>query len=152
MENAVALVNCKECGKEVAQLAKACPHCGIADPGVKPQETLIAALVVAALIGAFVWWMWPSSSHDTRQSSKQTQSPSDGLDKALDDPVLKESARKAITSSGHWCGRVESIMYDPFESSPNLRVFRVFCDDGTEAVNYQVSFDRDFGNGVVKEL
>ena len=29
----MALVNCKECGKQVSTTAKTCPHCGVDNPG-----------------------------------------------------------------------------------------------------------------------
>lgn len=33
----MALVNCKECGKEVSDKAASCPHCGISAPGLEVQ-------------------------------------------------------------------------------------------------------------------
>jgi|GEM_PF-4850602 len=38
----MALLECKECSKEVSSEAVTCPHCGIAAPGV-PDKTIEAA-------------------------------------------------------------------------------------------------------------
>lgn len=38
----MALVPCKECGKEISDQAKVCPNCGISDPGTYgPGELVI---------------------------------------------------------------------------------------------------------------
>ena len=43
----MALIDCKECGKEISSEAPACPHCG------KPQKTS-NKLVIVRIVGVFV--------------------------------------------------------------------------------------------------
>lgn len=45
----MAITNCKECKKEVSSKAKACPHCGVKEPGAKKSDT-IGGIIVMLLI------------------------------------------------------------------------------------------------------
>lgn len=46
----MALSNCKECGKEVSNTAKACPHCGVKKPVPRSEkETFIGLAILAAI-------------------------------------------------------------------------------------------------------
>lgn len=47
----MAMTKCKECGKEVSNKAKVCPHCGIKNPGLKMKE-VIGGLAIIGLIAA----------------------------------------------------------------------------------------------------
>lgn len=50
----MALVNCKECGKEVSKSASVCPNCGIKNPGVKAKDAIkgfALILVIFFIIG-----------------------------------------------------------------------------------------------------
>lgn len=46
----MALVNCKECKKEVSNSAKTCPHCGVKDPAVGAKQKFIGFLVLVAIV------------------------------------------------------------------------------------------------------
>ena len=56
----MALVPCRECGKEVSEQAEACPYCGIKTPSKKKRQrnliitTVITVLVLSLLIGGSV--------------------------------------------------------------------------------------------------
>lgn len=45
----MALVQCKECKNPVSTSAKLCPHCGVANPGVKLIHTIIGFGLLAAI-------------------------------------------------------------------------------------------------------
>ncbi|HEU0283269.1 MAG TPA: hypothetical protein VFQ99_05755 [Gallionella sp.] len=45
----MALINCKECGKEVSTEATACPHCG-AKPPKKSSGLMILFIIVGSVI------------------------------------------------------------------------------------------------------
>lgn len=45
----MALVKCKECGKEVSETANTCPHCGAKNPGITPAK------VGKGCLGVFVF-------------------------------------------------------------------------------------------------
>ncbi|MCS6258831.1 zinc ribbon domain-containing protein [Shewanella baltica] len=49
----MALVKCKECGKEVSKSAKTCPHCGIKDPGLKAGDIWKGIVVTFFVIFIF---------------------------------------------------------------------------------------------------
>lgn len=51
----MALKKCKECGKEISDSAKACPHCGAKSTATKIQElgcamTLLPIFIVLLLL------------------------------------------------------------------------------------------------------
>lgn len=54
----MALVKCTECGKDVAELADKCPHCGLnREPWYFNADILrsIAVLTVLAIVGLWYW-------------------------------------------------------------------------------------------------
>jgi len=61
----MALTKCKECGREVSASAKACPHCGIQNPGVTAKATLVGALAFVALIVGGVTWFVDATAPKT---------------------------------------------------------------------------------------
>ncbi|MCT8858317.1 zinc ribbon domain-containing protein [Shewanella xiamenensis] len=53
----MALVKCKECGKEVSETANTCPHCGAKNPGITPAKVgkgclgvFVFALIISTVI------------------------------------------------------------------------------------------------------
>ena len=47
----MALIKCKECGKEISEEARTCPNCGAkTDITKKKEENIITALIIAVLI------------------------------------------------------------------------------------------------------
>ncbi|EOU1316490.1 zinc-ribbon domain-containing protein [Klebsiella pneumoniae] len=65
----MALVKCKECGKEVAQSAKTCPHCGVATPYVQQKGGCLSLIVLVAVIAFIV-----SRCDDTEEKKPCDQS------------------------------------------------------------------------------
>ncbi len=57
----MGMVTCKECGKEVSDQAKACPHCGVDNPGSSCADTLAGLIVLALIAAVLLWWLWPES-------------------------------------------------------------------------------------------
>jgi hypothetical protein len=52
----MALAECRECGKEVSNSAKLCPHCGVSQPGKsKAQEMFVGALALIAMLALIGW-------------------------------------------------------------------------------------------------
>jgi len=56
----MALIRCRNCGRDVSHLAKTCPRCGVDDPGAAPSRTgdiaLGTFLVCTALLAGWTWW------------------------------------------------------------------------------------------------
>lgn len=75
----MALVKCKECGKEVASSAKTCPHCGIKDPGFGAKQKAGGCLGMIVIVGLISYWLASSDSDDKSPKSNQTAcKPTDG--------------------------------------------------------------------------
>jgi hypothetical protein len=51
----MALINCKECGKEISDKAESCPSCGMKMKNTKKGCSLPMLLVWAALFGVFLY-------------------------------------------------------------------------------------------------
>jgi hypothetical protein len=53
----MALVPCRECGKEVSDAAEKCPYCGISTPSKKRRQVKlgITLIVILLIIGASAW-------------------------------------------------------------------------------------------------
>jgi hypothetical protein len=57
--------------------------------------------------------------------------------------MLERQAGRAIRNAGHWCDRVTNIAVNEKLSTPQRRVVRVTCDDGTRYVQYDLVLDSD---------
>ncbi len=63
--------------------------------------------------------------------------------------MLRRMTETFIQSQGLWCGRLDTMLL--LKSSPNQNVFHIMCDDGIEAVNYEMVTDRDFNPVSLRE-
>jgi hypothetical protein len=54
----MALKSCHECKKEVAETAKVCPHCGVANPAATASTRALSALITLILAGAAAWYFF----------------------------------------------------------------------------------------------
>ena len=63
--NAMALLNCKECGKALSDKARVCPHCGAPFESDKVSVWIWIALSIFALVVAAVWWSGPMSKEES---------------------------------------------------------------------------------------
>jgi len=86
----MALLNCKECGKQISSAAPACPHCGAPMTSAAPtatatskkadqRQTRIATGIFWVLVIGFFLWLYNSfSSHEERNAQeKETACASD---------------------------------------------------------------------------
>lgn len=103
----MAIKPCKECGKEISDQAKTCPHCGAPPPSkTKPKlspvmQFLGAIVVVVAVASGFAGVMFP------QQDEKSN-------DKGAIDLCWKEQSRKSLdpTSSRLIAGACEKMEAD----------------------------------------
>jgi hypothetical protein len=57
--------------------------------------------------------------------------------------MLERQAGRAIRAAGHWCERVTHMaVLEPY-STPQRRIVRVTCDDGTRYVQYDLVLGSD---------
>lgn len=52
----MAMIKCRECGGEVAESAKVCPHCRAPDPN--PASNFITLATGAAILGFIAYVIW----------------------------------------------------------------------------------------------
>lgn len=69
----MALVKCKECGKEVSDKANECPYCGCLEPGSKPwswgKATLVGIIIVVLMLG---FALLTSNDNSSREPESHT--------------------------------------------------------------------------------
>lgn len=68
----MAIVNCKECKKEVSNKAKKCPHCGVKNPGIGPKQQLGGCLFTVVIAIALAVWLGSGESETTSSHNKPT--------------------------------------------------------------------------------
>jgi hypothetical protein len=55
----MALVECRECKKDVSTEASKCPHCGVYNPSnsssIHAEDTLVGLLILGAIFFVFMW-------------------------------------------------------------------------------------------------
>jgi len=84
----MALVKCRECGKEVAQGANKCPHCGVSNPGLSQQATnwiAVVAVIVAVIVFFWVFSNMRSCSDDVSRSLDEAERSLQEAQEAIDD-------------------------------------------------------------------
>ena len=99
----MAMTECRECKKEVSDQARACPHCGAANPGQSGGTsglTIAVAIFIVAAIGFSV-----SSSKPTPSTRPAASTPAelDDLARYVCSEFFKQSAHDP--SSLEWIGR-----------------------------------------------
>ena len=85
----MALVKCKECGKEIAKTAKVCPHCGFENKLVSVKESLGGCLVMIVLLAIAVVF-FPSGSEDSKQLEK-SRDPAISENNMKTEELIKEA-------------------------------------------------------------
>ena len=156
----MALTTCRECGKEVSDSAKTCPHCGVDAPGnpaatvpatpaaPAPGEGGVTALIFVIIVGLVLWWIF-SPGDDEEPATDNTAEIERREAELRPSPGDQARVKQFITSRGMWCGQVERFYEKPFKSSVNRKVYYAFCDDGNNAVIYEIQADR---NGVFESV
>lgn len=97
----MALIKCKECNKEVSDLAKKCPHCGISNPGITAGKMGKGCLVLIVIIAALSWYLGRDDNHSPIQSAQQPVEIKNGYAKnyeiiAVDDYNIATRSRNKI--------------------------------------------------------
>lgn len=97
----MALIECNECGKEISDQAKSCPHCGAA-PNKKPTNWIaVSVIFVAVFVILF-------SMSGNNSDSKAISYAMSEVRKQLKDPDSAEFKDITVNSNGIPCGYVNS--------------------------------------------
>lgn len=103
----MAMIKCRECGKEVSSKAAKCPHCGVSTPAVGNKEALLGCLFIVVLIGGCSAWVSYRASEDPEQKRLQAE-------RALSDEECSKDLRcwgerHAINAHGPCVAAVEKL-------------------------------------------
>lgn len=130
----MALINCKECGKQVSTEAKACPHCG-AKP---PKKIGILGWIALAFFTILVAQCSLYNAGDNTQGIAQSQSP---------EQIKYQAQQKLLSDAKFACrGFVEKSLKSPATAEfQNYNKFAANQDSGSN--NYWVSGYVDSQNG-----
>lgn len=91
----MALIKCKECGSQVSDEAKACPHCGAAPP----KRTSTATMLVAALVVMFVVMGIYDSVQRGNDASEAAAAEHKRLASLTPEQRAKEEKRKVVDAA-----------------------------------------------------
>lgn len=75
----MALIKCPECGKEMSDTAKTCPHCGYKKPFKNPLNVffythprILGAILAVIFLGVF-YWLMINGAFDSKETRKMIQ-------------------------------------------------------------------------------
>lgn len=91
----MALVPCRECGKEVSDAAEKCPYCGISTPSKtrRQRKLIITGIVLLLLIGGGAWaYHKVSQIFSPETTTVDSTHPAPKLDKTA--PVKQQIIQK----------------------------------------------------------
>ena len=100
----MALIKCPECGKEISDNAKTCPHCGAVQPEdsiVKPTESIfnkVLEYVFYAEVVLVIAFFWTSCSNSCSGSGRS----SDGIDYSERAQDLGTSTQEYADAYNYW--------------------------------------------------
>ena len=96
----MALVKCKECGKEVSKKAETCPHCGIKNPGITTSEYFIGFIVLFGIVGIG----FAMCSSNDKPSPPIAEAPKEApKEKPCAQDDLECLGNKGVISAGVFC-------------------------------------------------
>jgi hypothetical protein len=91
----MALVPCRECGKEVSDQAQTCPYCGIKTPSKKRRQRklIISAIIIVALLSLSAWcYHRVSQAFAPPAAADSTTAPAPKIQKTI--PVKEQIVQK----------------------------------------------------------
>lgn len=128
----MALVNCKECGKEISKSAQICPYCGY-----KPRRTSLFTWIVTIFIAVpFLIGIFINASYFNNQSSNQTtpsETPEQIADRKKKDLYIQRASIGAIA--------LKKASREP----EDFKLESAFVIENTGAVCYSYREKNEFG-------
>ena len=144
----MALINCRECGKEVSNKAESCPHCGISLK--KKKLGLIGTIFNVFIILTFIFiissaWNFfiydPPKSSSSKQTTPKQKAPKKKVSKQKPKDMIQFylnniDYRASITTTGNPCPSVTHKFWTGKDETSGKRFVSVSCSNGS---NYMVS-------------
>lgn len=116
----MALINCKECGKEMSDTVKKCPHCGFVNKDLKKEKNLfkenkklliIVGIIVVICIVGFVAY------------NKKVEQ----------DRIQAEVQANTLTEDEKMIGSVVKKLKSSLKNPDSLQVFEIIYSKGSDA-------------------
>ena len=139
----MGLVNCGECGKEVSNKARLCPHCGIpfsnsaplaggaaAARAKAPNRTRVLALVLIAVLVAVAPGAW-RATEAARQSAGLAPAPRFVVDNA--------GGSDGCTVLGDYCMRIECAVFNIGDAHGATSVLGVLFENGEMVATHRAT-------------
>lgn len=98
----MALIPCRECGKEVSDGAKICPYCGVKLPNKKRylmrlySRIAIAAVLVGACIFFYISFSGSAPGSSAKQNNGLPASPRVQPDKPVKEQIVQKDYKEKI--------------------------------------------------------
>lgn len=135
----MALVNCKECGKEVSTEAKSCPNCGASQPkkSVWPKVVMVIVITASLFMVAGVY-----AGH--RLSSEATNAVKARLDRAGVRVSISKYRKSTDREYDYVCGMAH--YYEAGGKEKSVLFFVTEQGIFPSVVATQIDGDSDFGS------
>jgi len=132
----MGMVNCRECGKEVSDQAKSCPHCGIAKPAPPSQVGNYLKLGFGALV---VFGMVQCINDQEERKTKENSERQRVEASKTPEQRAREAAAKAKTEADFqsFVSRVRAMKASSKNPASFELVDALLMDDGTACVVYR---------------
>jgi RNA polymerase subunit RPABC4/transcription elongation factor Spt4 len=126
----MALVACKECGKEISKKAAICPHCGF-----KPKRTSTFTWIVAIFVAVpMLVAIFSGSSNTSSETQQQTS-------KTPEQIALEEKRDAAVQRATVGATTLKKAMRNP----DSFKLESALVINGTDAVCYTYRAQNGFG-------
>jgi DNA-directed RNA polymerase subunit RPC12/RpoP len=141
----MALINCRECGKEVSNEAESCPHCGIRQ--IQKKRGFLATMFNGLIIVTVVFTVWNIflsdlvNSPPQKQTTPKQKAPKKKASKQKPKDMIQFylnniDYRASVTAAGKPCPNVTHKSWTGKDEGSGKRFVSVSCSDGS---NYMVS-------------
>ena len=124
----MALVKCRECGREVSDHAEVCPHCGIKSPKKKGHGCLLITGLMVAAIGVLLFGL-AISGNDSTSATKQTDPHSTKATSLADTPTGSSQDSNSVVFIGNKGRFITTAI-----GCPNLDDMKAFVNDYSDAM------------------
>ena len=136
----MALINCRECGKEVSNEAESCPHCGIRQ--IQKKRGFLATMFNGLIIVTVVFTVWNIflsdliNSPPQKQKAPKQKAPKKKAKDMIQFYLNNIDYRASITTTGNPCPSVTHKFWTGKDETSGKRFVSVSCSNGS---NYMVT-------------
>ncbi len=140
----MALIKCKECGKEISATALICPHCGF--PNKKKSKLGLIIIVVLALVLLVAAVIFLLSSFAQKNAVENGYKKIDSL-ASLDAAIYDDSSVILLAQTTcQYCKKFNPVL-ESVRNDYNLDVYEIMIDElDSELFDDMMNSDNEFGD------